>query len=201
MNGPGTTSPSLLASLADPARDEESWERFVEVYAPHVLRWCRRHGLQQSDAADVAQEVILRFWRQATAFRYDKGKTFRGYLQRIVVGAVSDWNDLRRRDRLATGDSEVQERLFTEPARDDLLARLEEAYDTELLALAMADVEARVRPHTWQAFRMLALEDRSGAEVAAELGMEINTVYVARAKVQRMIRATVSRLDTRGDGR
>lgn len=198
MNGPARTSPSLLASLADPARDEASWERFVEVYAPHVLRWCRRHGLQESDAADVAQEVILRFWRQATAFRYDKGKTFRGYLQRIVIGAVSDWSDRRRADRLATGDAAAQENLWSTAAREELTARIEAAYDVELLAVAMREVEARVKPHTWQAFRMLALEDRSGAEVAAALGIEVNTAYVARAKVQRMIRAAVDRLEAGG---
>ena len=86
------------------------------------------------------------------------------------------------------------------PAREDLLARIEAAYDTELLAHAMRDVESRVQPHTWRAFRMLALEDRSGADVAAELGMEVNTAYVARAKVQRMIRDAIARLEKQRRG-
>jgi len=69
------------------------------------------------------------------------------------------------------------------PAREDLIARIEQAYDTELLAIAMREVETRVQPHTWQAFRMLAIEGRPGSEVAALLGMEVSTAYVARSKV------------------
>ena len=61
----------------------------------------------------------------------------------------------------------------------------------------MREVETRVQPHTWQAFRMLAIEGRSGSEVAALLGMEVSTAYVARSKVQRMIRAAAERLGGR----
>ena len=59
----------------------------------------------------------------------------------------------------------------------------------------MAEVKTRVRPHTWQAFELLALEHRSGADVAATLNIEINTAYVARRKVQRMIREIVDQLE------
>lgn len=199
MMGPSTTSPSLLASLAGSDR-EKAWVEFVRIYSPHVLRWCRRYGLQESDAADVAQDVLLRFFNSAADFEYDPRKTFRGYLRRIVTSAVSDWGDRRRADRLATGDSAAQDQLFSQPAREDLLARLEAAYDTELLSLAMREVEQRVQPHTWQAFRMLALENRSGAEVAAALGIELNTAYVARTKVQRMIREVIDRHEALGNG-
>ncbi|NBV45268.1 MAG: sigma-70 family RNA polymerase sigma factor [Planctomycetia bacterium] len=137
MTGPSTTSPSLLASLADGSGREKAWAEFVRIYSPHVLRWCRRYGLQESDAADVAEDVLLRFFDSAADFEYDPRKTFRGSLRRIVTSAVSDWGDRRRADRLATGDSAVQDQLFSQPAREDLLARLEAAYDTELLSLAM----------------------------------------------------------------
>jgi len=198
ISGPSSTSPSLIAGLAEGPANPTVWAEFVRVYFPHVLSWCREHGLQPADAADVAQEVLVWFWRKAAGFRYDPAGSFRAYLKRVVVSAVSDWSDRRRADRLATGDAAVQENLWSTPAREELAARIEAAYDVELLAVAMREVEARVKPHTWQAFRMLALEDRSGAEVAAALGIEVNTAYVARAKVQRMIRAAVDRLEAEG---
>lgn len=198
MNGPSTTSPSLLESLVEGGADGEAWERFVRVYSPHVFRWCRSHGLQESDATDVAQDVLLWFWRKAAGFRYSADGSFRAYLRRVVVSAVSDWAERRRADRLATGDSGVQHFIWSQPARVDLVARIEAAYDVELLAIAMREVQSRVQPHTWRAFEMLALEDRSGADVAAELGIEVNTAYVAKAKVQRMIRAVIDRLEADG---
>jgi RNA polymerase sigma factor (sigma-70 family) len=192
---PRTTRISLMARLGGPERDVDAWDEFVRMYAPHVIQWCRGHGLQETDAHDVSQDVLLRFWRQAATFRYDPEKTLRGYLRRMVVSAVSDWGEqLRRAGRLATGGP-LESLLENKPARDDLAARIERAYDTELLALAMREVEERVQPHTWEAFRLLALEGRGGAEVAERLGMQINTAYVARKKVQRMIREVVARLD------
>jgi RNA polymerase sigma-70 factor (ECF subfamily) len=36
----------------------EAWSEFVRLYTPLVFAHCRRHGLQEADAADVAQEVM-----------------------------------------------------------------------------------------------------------------------------------------------
>jgi hypothetical protein len=53
----------------------------------------------------------------------------------------------------------------------------------------------RVEPRTWDAFHLLAIEGRSGAEVARHLEMKVATVFVARSKVQRMLREEVMRLE------
>jgi RNA polymerase sigma factor (sigma-70 family) len=193
--GPQTTSISLMARLNGEAGSDDAWDEFVRVYGPHVIQWCRGHGLAEADALDVSQDVLLRFWRRAAEFQYDPAQTLRGYLRRMVLSAVSDWAEqLRRVGRVGRQES-LESLLENLPARDDLAARLERAFDTELLAIAMREVEERVQPRTWEAFRLLALEGRSGADVAERLGMEVNTAYVARAKVQRMIREVISRLD------
>jgi len=196
MIGPHTTSISLMARLGGADPDATAWDEFVRIYAPHVIRWCRGHGLGEWDAHDVSQDVLLRFWKQAGSFRYDPTKTLRGYLRRMVLTAVSDWSEHVRRAGTLAPSGPLEALLHDLPARDDLAARIERAYDTELAALAMREVEARVQPHTWEAFRLLAIEGRSGVEAAERLGMQVNTAYVARAKVQRMIREAVTRLDT-----
>ena len=197
MNGPQTTRASLLARMGDvgATADVSAWPEFVRIYGPHVIHWCRAHGLQDADAHDVSQNVLVKVWRQAASFRYDPAKTFRGYLRRVVLSAVCDWADQSRRQPLLDFGGPISRLLDDLPAREDLAARIERAYDTELLDAAMQEVRQRVEKHTWTAFRMLALEHRSGAEVADQLGMQINTAYVARKKVQRMIRDAVARLD------
>lgn len=196
MSGPLTTRMSLMARLGSAERDDDAWDEFVRLYGPHVIQWCRGHGLADWDARDVSQDVLLRFWKQTATFHYDPSKRLRGYLRRMVVSAVSDWADQARRAGRVAPDGPLDALLRDLPARDDLAARIERAYDTELLALAMREVEARVQPHTWEAFRLLALEGRPGAEVAERLGMQINTAYVARKKVQRMIRDWIARIET-----
>ncbi|HKB35845.1 MAG TPA: sigma factor, partial [Gemmataceae bacterium] len=51
------TRPSLLVRIRD-AADREAWRQFVELYAPLVYRFARRRGLQDADAADLAQDVL-----------------------------------------------------------------------------------------------------------------------------------------------
>jgi RNA polymerase sigma-70 factor (ECF subfamily) len=71
---------------------------------------------------------------------------------------------------------------------------LEGAYEQDLLREAMARVQVRVERRTWEAFRLLAVENWSGADAARHLGMKVATVYVARSKVQRMLRDEIARL-------
>lgn len=189
-----TTRISLLEQVCRHPGDPRAWSSFVAFYGPAVVRWCRRHGLQDCDAADVAQDVLLRFWRHAGKFRYDPARSFRGYLRRIVVTAVSDWAEsCAARRTIPCGDA-TRARLDSEPAREDLAARIEQAFDTELLAIAMAEAQTRVQPRTWQAFRMLAIDDMPGRDVAASLGMDLRHVYVARSEVQSMIRQILGRV-------
>jgi hypothetical protein len=75
-----------------------------------------------------------------------------------------------------------------------LTRRMIEAFDEEIFNEAVARVQIRVEPRTWQAFHLLAIEGRAGAEAASRLGMKVATVFVARSKVQRMIAEEVSRL-------
>jgi|694.fasta_scaffold02937_2 RNA polymerase sigma-70 factor (ECF subfamily) len=191
MEGISTTRVSLMEVLRDEAADTAAWGEFVRVYGPAVVAWCRERGLQHDDALDVTQDVLLRFWKASKQFRYDSRGRFRSYLEQVARSALVRWSEQAGAAQGQASRS-MLERI---PDREGLLARLAEAYDTELVAIAMAEVKTRVRPHTWQAFELLALEHRSGAEVAATLGIEINTAYVARRKVQRMIREIVDRLE------
>lgn len=191
MRGTSTTRISLLEILRDQREDAAAWGEFVRVYGPAVAEWCRKRGLQHDDALDVTQDVLLRFWRTSKQFNYDPRGRFRSYLEQIARSALIRWKE-------QAGDPHDQaprSLLESIPEREDLLARLAEAYDTELLAIAMADVEKRVKPRTWRAFQMLAIEHRSGTDVAAALKIDANAAYVARWNVQRMIRAAIDRLE------
>ena len=191
MNGTSTTRISLLDVLRDQRGDDDAWGEFVRVYGPAVVTWCRERGLQHDDALDVTQDVLLRFWQTSKQFSYNPRGRFRSYLEQVARSALVRWAEQAG----APHDQATRSLLENTPEREDLLARLAEAYDTELVAIAMAEVKTRVRPHTWQAFELLALEHLSGADVAATLNIEVNTAYVARRKVQRMIREIVDRLE------
>jgi RNA polymerase sigma-70 factor (ECF subfamily) len=188
------TSLSLLDRLRRSPTDQAAWGAFVDRYGRLIYDWCRQWRLQEADAEDVTQDVLLRIARRMQSFTYDPAGRFRGWLRTLTAHALSDFL-ARRKGDAGSGDSQVVGLLETVAARDDLLRRLEEEFDRELLELAMTRVRARVEARTWEAFRLLALEGRPGAEAAASLGMKVAAVFVARSRVQQMLQEEVRLLE------
>ena len=189
------TSVTLLGRLRAGAADPAAWAEFVARYQPLLLAWGRRWGLQEADAHDVTQTVLLRLSERLGNFQYDPAKSFRGYVKTLARYAWLDLMDLKRRPGAnGSGDTAVLQALDHVAARDDLSEQLADAFDRELYERAADRVRARVEPHTWEAFRLTGLDGLSGADAAARLGMEVATVFKAKSKVQRMLRDEIRRL-------
>jgi RNA polymerase sigma factor (sigma-70 family) len=163
-----------------------------------IFRWCRRWGLQEADAEDVTQNVLVELSRQMRTFEYDPSGRFRGWLKTVARRAWSRFAEGRARAAAGGGEEPTLALLRSPASCEDFLQQLEEESDRELLEKGMERVRQRVRPHTWEAFRLMALEGLSGAEVAGRLGMKTGAVFVARSKVQKMIQEEVRRLDGEG---
>jgi RNA polymerase sigma-70 factor (ECF subfamily) len=194
LNGPDT-SLALLSRLRAGAEDPEAWARFVYLYGPHLVDWCRKHGLQDADARDVTQEVLVQLARTMGRFRKDPEKRFRGWLRSVVHSALSDWVERKKSQPAGSGDSEVIRYLHQLPDRDDLARRIEEEFDRELVDVAMLRVRERVEPRTWEAFRLVAIERLSGKEAAEALGMTVGSTFAAKCRVQRLVREEIEQLD------
>ena len=192
---PGTTRVSLLERLRQRPGDLDAWSRFVRTYGPLVTYWCQEQGLQEADAADVAQEALLGFWQTAANFEYDPSKRFRGYLRMIVIRTWADWARHDQGQRVENPASSFYSLLNRLEAQEDLVARLERMFDMEVLERAMARVQKRVDPLHWQAFQLLAVQGIAGKEAAEKLGMNLNTVFTARYVVQRKIQETIQRIE------
>ncbi len=163
------TSVTLLGRLCADPQDQAAWQEFVARYEPNIFLWCLGWHLQESDARDVTQDVLLKRYRSLTTFTYDPSRSFRAWLKTLTRHV---WRDLvEDRNRVGrgggSGDSEIQEFFESIVAGDDLATRLEEEFRRELMDHAMARVRSRVEPRTWDAFRLTAIDGCSGAEVAA----------------------------------
>jgi RNA polymerase sigma factor (sigma-70 family) len=189
-----TTRSSLLARLRHDPLNDAAWEEFVEHYGRHIYRWCRRWRLQDADAEDVAQEILLKLARKLRDFAYNPKSSFRGWLKTVAHHAWRDFVDGQDRAR-PIADEHIWELLRSVEAREDLIQKLEEAFDFELLEAAKVQVRLRVAPHTWEAFRLVAIEGLPVAEVAAKVDMQVAMVYVAKSKVQKMLQEEVQKLE------
>jgi RNA polymerase sigma-70 factor (ECF subfamily) len=190
-----TTRVTLLSQLRQDPSDQASWDEFVECYGRHIYRWCRQWKLQDADAEDVTQIILVKLVQKIRAFAYDPSRSFRGWLKTVAHHAWRDFEDSRRRAQAAAGDSQSQEQMLILEAREDLAQKLEEAFDLELLEAAKVRVRLRVAPHTWEAFRLIALEGLPVAQVAARVHLQAAMVYVAKSKVQKMLQEEIQKLE------
>jgi RNA polymerase sigma-70 factor (ECF subfamily) len=194
-SSPDLTSTTLLGRLRHDPADHAAWGEFVRRYGPLIYRWCRRWQLQESDAQDVTQTVLTKLAAKMRIFNYDPAQSFRAYLKTLARYAWCDFLKANQQPGVGCGGSDVLKLLETVEAGDDLVQQLNEQFDQEMLALAQAQVQQRVELHTWEAFRLTALEGLSGADVATQLDMKVVTVFKARSKVQKMLQEQIARLE------
>jgi RNA polymerase sigma-70 factor (ECF subfamily) len=189
------TSMTLIGRLQNPCTDEGAWSEFVDRYGPKIHGWCRKWTANAADVEDVTQIVLLRLLRYLRTFRYNSRTSFRGWLRTVTDNAWLDFCRLRTRAVPGSGDSAVQDQLESLAAREDLVHKLEGAFDLELLEEASARVRLRVKRERWEAYQLLDVERLSGAEVAGRLGMQLAAVYVACSSVRKMLREEVQLLE------
>lgn len=188
------TSVTLLERLRQDPTDEQAWSEFVQRYRGKIYGWCREWHLQEADAEDVTQIVLVKLTEKMREFRYDPARSFRAWLKTITQHALSDF--LAGRHRVTgSGDTWVVQLLQQLEARADLEKQIEETYDRELLEVAMFRVQQRVAAQTWEAFRLTTLEGLSGAEAARQTQMPVAHVFVAKRRVQKMLQEEIRRLE------
>jgi RNA polymerase sigma-70 factor (ECF subfamily) len=190
------TRVTLLERLArSGARDQAAWDEFVDHYGRKIYRWCKRWGLQEADAQDVTQIVLLKLFQSMRDFTYDPQRSFRAWLKTVAHNAWKDYVEGRRRAAVASGNEAERARLESIEARDDLASELEAQFERERLQTAMRIVRLRASAHNWEAFVLTAVKGIPAAEVALKLEMKVARVYAARSAIQQRIKEECDRLE------
>jgi RNA polymerase sigma-70 factor (ECF subfamily) len=179
------TSTSLLQRLQQRPNQEQAWARFVDLYTPLLLAWARKAGLSPEDAADHVQEIFAHLVRKLPEFRYDPRKgSFRGWLRTILVNKLRD--RLRRQPPVAAPVAGAALAGLSDPAPPDPFT--EQEHNQYLVRRALELMQGEFAVATRQAFWEFVVNDRPAGEVARQLGMTENAVYLAKLRVLRRLR-------------
>ena len=197
MDEPPATRRSLIVKLRDPA-DTDAWCEFVTLYEPLIYRLARRKGLQDADARDLCQEVFRTVAQAIERWDLDPARgSFRGWLSRIARNLLVNFLTRRPYRLRGSGSTSVQDLLEAQPAQDPSATALFEAeYRRRLFRWAADQARGEFATTTWQAFWQTAVEGRPPRDVAAELGLSVGAVYIARSRVLARLRR---RIEQRGD--
>ncbi len=186
------TRNSLLLKLRDPA-DSESWQEFVAVYRPVVYRMARRRGMQDADAQDLAQSVLISVADSVDRWETDPRRAkFRTWLSRVVRNAIVDAFRLNRSDVGKGGTTELTRlEQQPEPKEDEI----DGEHRRELFRWAARQVRWEFAEESWLAFWQTTVEAKPVQEVAAKLRKSPGAIYIARSRIMRRLQERVREVE------
>ena len=159
-------------------------------------------GLKEHDAQELTQDVFCRLMRILPTFELDRRRArFRTYLWRLTYNTLVD---RARRKKVRDRAEEEWVRRFSE-ADESESRKLEEAWTMQHRKRILEVVLPRVRETTsrtaWACFEGRLVYRRPAAEIAAELGITPNAVYVYASRVLQEVRRRCAEIEGElGDG-
>jgi len=192
------TRPTLLLKVKN-QRDAKSWAEFVSIYSPLVYSYARKRGLQDADAADLTQEVMVIAAEKLGGFHYDSARgSFRGWLLTVTLNRLRRSGNPRVSVGAGTGRSSMHESLMQQPLKEEFDEWDQEAA-RQAFQWAAKQIRAEFQPHTWQAFWKTAVEQESPDAVAKELNISTGMVYVAKSRIVARLREKVDYILREGE--
>ena len=186
------TRASLLIRLRNP-RDQSAWSSFLQIYQPLIFRLIRQKGVQDADASEVTQDVLLAVAGAISRWESDSSRgSFRGWLATITRNLVVNYLIRQSRHPRGTGDDQFRKWLEERPDPASVESRFYDREEEKQLFLWAADqIRTDFKEVTWQAFWRTAVEGREVEIVARELGVTTGIVYVSRSRVMKRLRECV----------
>ena len=199
--GEPTTHLSLMLRLREPG-DQQAWHEFVSIYEPLIMRLMRQRGLQEADARDVTQQVVIAVTQAVDRWEPDgREASFRRWLFTIARNLSLRFLQRGRipheSTRWGTGMLQILDNLKEPDHR--ARAEFDDEYRNEVFRWAAERVRGEFRETTWQAFWRTCVMNESIAEVAQLLGTSPGNVYVARSRVLGRLRETVEEFEAEHD--
>jgi RNA polymerase sigma-70 factor (ECF subfamily) len=169
VSGRWTDDPEVRLMLR--ARDGDG-DAFVELsrrYEPRVFGYFCRQVRNRTEAEDLTQEVLLRLYR--SRIRYQPRASFATWVFHITQNVVRNALRSRRRRPCVQFDSSAGDASLPEVLLTDTAESPERPLERDELAGVVREAVAGLNGRTRAAVELHQFEERSYAEVAAELDM------------------------------
>jgi RNA polymerase sigma-70 factor, ECF subfamily len=190
-----SVSSTMLGRLR--SQEQRAWEELVKLFGPVLYEWCRRSGLQPEEAADVSQDVFLSAAVNLHTFhRSTELGSFRGWLWTITQNKIRDHFRRQSHRPVAFGGTDAGKAFANIEAIDVDQMDSQTGFDSRqaimrgTLEIIRSDFDER----TWRAFWLMAIDDRSSAEVGEQLGMSKDAVRQAKRRVLKRLNEELNEL-------
>ena len=188
------TRQTLLKRLHD-KYDNDSWKEFVDTYRNYIYVVIRRMGIDEADAEDIVQQVLMKLWEKLPEFCYDDKKRFRSFVAAITRNKVNDFIRSRKAES-ARLDKKLQESIeaglnnINLPQVEVIAQREWELFITNM---AMKNIRSSFKGNAVEVFEKM-LAGMPVDEIAARLDIKINTVHQLNKRVRDRMIEEIQRL-------
>ena len=194
MNSNPDTRESLILRLPS-SQDALAWREFIAIYEPLIIRFAGRRGLQEADAREIAQNVLIAVAKSVDRWQPDRERgRFRAWLFRIARNQLINWIS-KQATQASSARALDGSALEQFPSEDDRAAEIELEYRREMFRVAAAQARDSFSSSTWDAFWRTAVLAESVDAVAASLSLSPGAVYIARSRVTSKIRDIIVQLE------
>ncbi len=195
-NSVDSTSKSLLKRIKQ--GDEVAWQQLANLYGPIISFWIKDHHLAHEDSQDVYQEVFAAIAKNIERFERHGGTgKFRCWLKVITQSKVH--NHFRRSaiERAVGGTTAIRNLdEIADPEVDDneidSAADLTETENAAIVQGVIRLIQDEFRESTWQSFWLTAIDGKSAAEVADDLGLTAEAVRKNKSRVLARLREALA---------
>jgi RNA polymerase sigma-70 factor (ECF subfamily) len=188
------TSHSLLCRAGSGVAD--AWDCLDRLYRPFLQGWFLAHGVPPADAEDLTQDVMVSAFRELKLFTHSgRIGAFRSWLRCMCLHRLQGYRRSLKHRGTPEGGTRLQAQLHevVDPAGDPA-GDWDREHDRELLRQLLANLAGEFEEKTLDAFRRLAFDGLAAPQAAAELGISVAAVYIAKSRVLRRLRTEAAGL-------
>ncbi len=182
------TTITLLEGLKD-AQNDAAWRRFTRQYRPMVVKFAAKLGLNDTEAEDAAQETMAAFVRGYCSGAYDRSKgRLRTWLLGIAFHKIKNARRAAGRETVLTDRSDATGFLASLEASNEIEKFWEEEWQRAVVDDCLEEVARTVDSKTYDAFNRYVLQGQPAQDVAKQLGVTRNAVYISKNRVISKVR-------------
>lgn len=196
MSGKNLNTRSTLLRRVKDQYDQDAWEDFVKYYEQYIYNISRSIGLNDGDANDVTQQVLLKLWKNLPEFKFDetKGK-FRTWLYHITVNTIKDlFRTQKTKSKHESNYLEEKLHLNGHITESEEQEFIDHEWKEYIYSLVIKKVKQEFNPSIFNCFKLLS-EGMKPEEICIQLDIRQNTVYVYKKRVLSRIQSYFQELD------